>query len=755
MARDNMSMTSTGRKRERIFRASDMPMNGCCNVVICMTIAILIAVFFGVYYELRKVDGDDSESVYEESSAYSYESPPPPYVAESPPPESASEAAEETTDDSVTANVTFDVKAYTRSTYDDVWQRLHNQTLTGSGASIVAVEVSARCVPSWFSDAFCVDLQMRFANRSVMDKFLVNHLDRNAETRFAHMESASAPLANRWDPADYFRWNVDIFRNDDHEFVAHLHSWSTSFREVTFLYHEESRVAYNTIMVNKDAQFVKNASSGTDVLDILVVPDATPREVLQASPVWRDVLDLRAYDNRLSWRLSGARVSVDSFRGKRREISGQTFAFGKILGDAPTRITIDDVASTNFVFEVQDEFGYGLCMPTINKYTTAGNTQGNFAIVDHPHFGYFSVTSHGIIVSSGASFSQIPTLQMPKTHSRMSSFQIPHAPASTTTGCTANSASHTAFNNQAHEDSVRNQIAARARVDTTTRVVGGDPVATQGEYGFMVSIQRAYDKEQNSMHAHLCGGSLVAPDLVLTAAHCVYPNGRDWPKNTNCFTDAHHVDIGRITLTESAEAKCIEEIAIVDVHIHPDYNPSTLSYDFALLRLAAKSSYSPIRVYDMRDENRPDVDIHQIVVSSLGWGHTAYAGHLSDDLMIMHTFVYDRDQCKRNYANVVLSDGSKAKIVNVDFDEHNFCAYHKIGNTVIDNCQGDSGGAMFFQHDGHFYIIGVVSFGYECAYRYSVVPGVYANVTHVAGWINEHIPKHKHMYAASLSRVPK
>ncbi|KAK3275516.1 hypothetical protein CYMTET_16357 [Cymbomonas tetramitiformis] len=699
----------------------------------------------------HSANDDDGEESYESSVSSSFAPPPPsPYEASAPPPEPPVDLSVE---DSVTANAAFNVKSYARSSRNYVWQSLHNETLAGSGANVIGVSVTDRCTPSWFFDAFCVNLEMQFANRSIMEEFMVDRLDRNADARFSPLRDASTVRVNRWEPSDYFRWNTDIFRNDDHRLVAHLHSWSTDTREVTFLYHEESRVAYNTITVDKRSRRAKNASQDLHALDILIVPDAPPREVLDASPVWKDVIDLQAYDDRLSWILSGTRVSVQPFGGT-VVMPAQTLAFGRIQKDAPVRIVIDDIVSTDFVFELQDTFGYGLCMPAVNRYVAGGGTQSNFAMIAHPHFGYFSVVSRGITVSSGASFSQIPTLQMPKTYSSLLTFRLPHAPASAIEGCSSEGGNGTVTNGRQHRRSVQSQIATRARANTTARVVGGDPVANQGEYGFMVSIQRAYDKQQNSMHAHLCGGSLVAPDLVLTAAHCVYPNGRDWPDNTNCFTDAHHVDVGRITLTESAEAKCIEEIVIVDVYIHPKYDPNSLSYDFALLRLGAKSSYRPIRIFDTGDENHPKVDFRRMVVSSLGWGHTAYAGHMSDDLMIMHTFVYDREECKRNYANVVLGDGSKAKIVGVVFDDHNFCAYHKIGNTVIDSCQGDSGGAMFFHQEGEFYIIGVVSFGYECAYRHSVVPGVYANVTHVADWVNTYMPARRDLHASSLSRAP-
>eukprot|EP00854_Cymbomonas_tetramitiformis_P032487 gene32487-41236_t len=423
-------------------------LKGCCNLVICTVIVVLVCVFVGAVTQFhRPVDDDDSEEGYQTSTSTATTSPPsPPYRPASPPPEATSDVE---TDEAITANVTFNVKSYTRSTNNYVWERLHNETLIGSGADVVDVSVTSRCTPSWFSDAFCVNLLMRFENRSSMGAFLVRRVDRDAETRFAYLSDAGALASNRWDPSDVFRWNVDIFRNDDHRFVAHLHSWSTDSREVVFLYHEELRVAYNTIVVDKRSARSTNASGEFAVLDILVVPDATPREVLQASPVWKDAVNLGAYDDRLSWRLSGTLVSARPSSAAFR-MPSQTFAFGTIQTDTPIRIVIDDVVSTDFVFELQDAFGYGLCMPTINRYVSGGGTQNKFDLVAHPHFGYFSVVSHGIIISSGASFSQIPTLQMPQIQSSSSTFRIPHAPASTVEGCAFGGANRTQSSGRLH-----------------------------------------------------------------------------------------------------------------------------------------------------------------------------------------------------------------------------------------------------------------------------------------------------------------
>lgn len=58
-----------------------------------------------------------------------------------------------------------------------------------------------------------------------------------------------------------------------------------------------------------------------------------------------------------------------------------------------------------------------------------------------------------------------------------------------------------------------------------------------------------------------------------------------------------------------------------------------------------------------------------------------------------------------------------------------FCAGYLTGG--IDSCQGDSGGPFACEFEGHYYLVGIISWGNGCG----VQPGIYTSVSSYLGWI--------------------
>src|SRR5687768_15601026 len=110
--------------------------------------------------------------------------------------------------------------------------------------------------------------------------------------------------------------------------------------------------------------------------------------------------------------------------------------------------------------------------------------------------------------------------------------------------------------------------AAQADGDVDgTQIVGGQ-LASPGEYPYFVSLQRIGG-------GHVCGGSLVRPNLVLTAAHCVTDaNGVvDLPANQMRLV------IGRTRLSDSTQG---EARNATQLYVHSSWNGEfTRGYDLA------------------------------------------------------------------------------------------------------------------------------------------------------------------------------
>jgi len=230
--------------------------------------------------------------------------------------------------------------------------------------------------------------------------------------------------------------------------------------------------------------------------------------------------------------------------------------------------------------------------------------------------------------------------------------------------------------------------------DFDPRIIGGSE-ARPNEYSFAVSLE-----ERGS---HFCGGSLIAKNVVLTAAHC---NG-----------GTYSVALGKHNLGAGGG----QVIAKKDEIIHPQYNDAKTDNDFMLVILSSAATLnSKVSLVTINDSSStPGVDESVTVV---GWGETNPQRGLSPVLMEVPVKVMDNDECDDS------SDGRDD--YNGAITPNMLCA--KANNK--DSCQGDSGGPLMTSNGKQ---VGVVSWGIGCASP--DFPGVYARVSTAYEWIEKTI----------------
>ncbi|MFI8258375.1 serine protease [Streptomyces filamentosus] len=234
-------------------------------------------------------------------------------------------------------------------------------------------------------------------------------------------------------------------------------------------------------------------------------------------------------------------------------------------------------------------------------------------------------------------------------------------------------------------------------------VVGGSPTAIT-DAPWVVALS-SRDRFGGTRAGQFCGGVVVAPTKVLTAAHCL---GREVLGGEPWQLRDFSVIAGRAALRGQGG----QEVRIADTWVNPGYDPTTNAGDLAVLTLAASLPQSYViqvaRPGDPAESPGTAAEVY-------GWGDTTGNGSYASSLRSADVQVLPDESCERAYPG---------GFGGVSYRRDSMlCAGDPRGGR--DACQGDSGGPLVARG----LLVGLVSWGSGCGQAEN--PGVYTRVSSV------------------------
>jgi len=260
--------------------------------------------------------------------------------------------------------------------------------------------------------------------------------------------------------------------------------------------------------------------------------------------------------------------------------------------------------------------------------------------------------------------------------------------------------------------------SAQAAPAQKPEVINGAP-STPGTYSYLVALldSQRY-ASQGAFQAQFCGGTLTTASTIVTAAHCVV----DADTGAHTQPSAVLVAIGR-----SLKDANLRVVNVVAVTVHPAYSIKTGDNDVAVLTLGIPQ-YDITPLPPVSSTDAPVVDVAGNRVQVVGWGTiSSFSKSFPDTFRVGEL--------------VLLPDTTCGQGLNSSLNGVTFLAY-KAGEAnpatmlcavgvsstggIIDSCSGDSGGPLVYNDGSSAKLVGIVSWGLNCATRH---PGVYTRVS--------------------------
>ncbi|KAI5741534.1 hypothetical protein M8J76_014682 [Diaphorina citri] len=322
------------------------------------------------------------------------------------------------------------------------------------------------------------------------------------------------------------------------------------------------------------------------------------------------------------------------------------------------------------------------------------------------------------VISDEGETSPVPDVSTTKTPAQISSPELPSSPVSTKPSALPTKPSQATVPTLTPEINADYQCGRRRIIENpynTTKSPDEGINTYFGEFPWMLVLLYFNKSNDNALK---CGASLIAPDVALTAAHCVNLQ----------YGLLYSVRAGDWYLDGNLKKEYLppQERDVAAIKIHPDFSTKTLENNIALLQLSSNIDYDDhIRPICLADWN-VEYDSDNCIVT--GWGRDSAEDTTHHEfLRQVGLSLVSRDECQQKLRN--------SELHYFHLNEGDICALN--ASSSVSSCKGDGGGPLICpskKNPAIYVQVGISTWSVACA---PDMPGLYTNIEYYRDWIDE------------------